>query len=98
MADFNFPSAPNTNDLYTLNGITYRYDGSRWRYANASVVTITGGNAVTTFNSLQSSNQDFAVGYSGSTLNISSSGNTHTFNIPLAGNICSQISHHNRSI
>jgi hypothetical protein len=86
MADFNFPSAPNTNDLYTLNGITYRYDGSRWRYANASVVTITGGNAVTTLNSLESSNQDFAVGYSGSTLNISSSGNTHTFNIPLAGN------------
>jgi hypothetical protein len=40
---------------------------------------------VTTVNSLTSSIQYFATGTSGSEFNISSSGSTHTFNIPIAG-------------
>ena len=40
---------------------------------------------VTTVNSLTASIQYFATGTSGSGFNISSSGSTHTFNIPIAG-------------
>ena len=51
--------------------------GVKW-----SVAASTG---VTTINSLTSSIQYFATGISGSGFNISSSGSTHTFNIPIAG-------------
>jgi len=43
------------------------------------------GLAVTSLNGLTSSLQTFATGTSGSGFNISSSGSTHTFNIPIAG-------------
>ena len=31
MAQFNFPNSPNTNDTYTANGVTYKWDGVAWR-------------------------------------------------------------------
>ena len=31
MAAFNFPDNPNTNDTYTANSITWKWDGSVWR-------------------------------------------------------------------
>jgi hypothetical protein len=45
----------------------------------------TAATGITTLNSLTSTFQYFEVGTSGSLFNISSSGSTHTFNIPIAG-------------
>lgn len=45
----------------------------------------TAATGITTLNSLTSNFQYFEVGTSGSLFNISSSGSTHTFNIPIAG-------------
>ena len=45
----------------------------------------TAATGITTLNSLTSNFQYFEVGTSGSSFNISSSGSTHTFNIPIAG-------------
>ena len=84
MADLNFPLNPQVNDLYTFNDRTFKYDGSKWRYVNVTLVTVTSGTAVTSINSLSNSAQDFAVGVSGSGFNVASTGNTHTFNIPTA--------------
>ena len=44
-----------------------------------------GGSGISSLNNLTAGIQDFAVGFSGSTFNISSFGATHTFNIPIAG-------------
>ena len=85
MADLNFPLNPQVNDSYTFNNRTFRYDGSKWRYVNLTLVTVTSGTAVTSINSLSNSAQDFAVGTTGSGFNISSTSSTHTFNIPIAG-------------
>ena len=85
MADLDFPLNPQVNDIYTFNSRTFKYDGAKWRYFSVSVVTINSGTAVTSINSLTSSAQDFAVGVSGSGFNVASTGNTHTFNIPIAG-------------
>ena len=30
----NFPINPNTNDTFTVLGITWRYDGTSWRVAS----------------------------------------------------------------
>ena len=30
MTAFNFPSSPTLNQTYVLNGIIWRYDGTRW--------------------------------------------------------------------
>ena len=33
---FNFPASPSNGDTYTLNSVTYQYDGSKWvRYSAA---------------------------------------------------------------
>ena len=85
MADLNFPLNPQVNDSYTFNNKTFKYDGSKWRYVNVTLVTVTSGTAVTSINSLNNSAQDFAVGTTGSGFNISSTSSTHTFNIPIAG-------------
>ena len=45
----------------------------------------TAASGITTLNSLTVNQQFFATGSSGSGFNISSSGSTHTFNIPIAG-------------
>ncbi len=47
--------------------------------------TATAATGVTTLNGLNAGLQYFATGISGSGFNISSSGSTHTFNIPIAG-------------
>jgi len=44
-----------------------------------------GGSGISSLNNLTSSQQYFATGISGVGFNISSSGSTHTFNIPIAG-------------
>jgi hypothetical protein len=85
MADLDFPLNPQVNDIYTFNNRTFKYDGSKWRYVSLSLVTVTSGSAITSLNSLTNSAQDFFAGVSGSGFNISSVGNTHTFNIPIAG-------------
>ena len=36
MAAFNFPPSPSNGDTYTLNSVTYKYDGTKWvRYSAA---------------------------------------------------------------
>ena len=37
MAAFNFPASPSNGDTYTLNGVTYQYDGTKWVRYSASV-------------------------------------------------------------
>jgi len=37
MAAFNFPSSPTNGDTYTLNSVTYQYDGTKWIRYSASV-------------------------------------------------------------
>jgi hypothetical protein len=68
----------------------YYFDGTSYQWIQAS--TGVGGIGGTTSGGIQSLNglteldQFFITGYSGTEFNISSSGSTHTFNIPLAGN------------
>ncbi len=55
----NFPSGPSTNQVYTENGKTWRYDGTAWRTQNVTAITaggtgltsISAGNALLTSNS-----------------------------------------------
>ncbi len=36
MAAFNFPASPSNGDTYTLNSVTYQWDGTKWvRYSAA---------------------------------------------------------------
>ena len=37
MSAFNFPSSPTNGDTYTLNSVTYKYDGTKWIRFSASV-------------------------------------------------------------
>ena len=30
MGVFNFPASPSNGDTYTLNSVTYQYDGTKW--------------------------------------------------------------------
>jgi hypothetical protein len=85
MADLNFPTSPTLYQQYTLNGQTFVWDGKRWKFTSSSVVTINAGTAITSINNLITSEQFFNTGDQGSLFNISSSGSTHTFNIPIAG-------------
>lgn len=55
----NFPSGPSTNQVYTENGKTWRYDGTAWRSQNVTTISsggtgltgISAGNAFLTSNS-----------------------------------------------
>ena len=55
----NFPSGPSTNQVYSENGKTWRYDGTAWRTQNVTAITaggtgltsISAGNALLTSNS-----------------------------------------------
>jgi hypothetical protein len=132
MAALNFPPSPSTNQIYTANGKSWRFDGTSWKTfyilnvqgggtgntsynlgdilvgagtslyplpvgSNNFVLTAdntaafgitwrsTSATGITTLNSLSATNQFFSVGTSGNLFNISSSGSTHTFNIPIAG-------------
>ena len=132
MAALNFPPSPSTNQIYSANGKSWRFDGTSWKTyyilnvqgggtgntfynlgdilvgagtslyplpvgSNNFVLTAdnsaafgitwrsTAATGITTLNSLTATNQYFSVGTSGNLFNISSSGSTHTFNIPIAG-------------
>jgi microcystin-dependent protein len=62
-------SSPNTNEILS-------YDGTNWVNAPAPVT------GLSFLNSLSDESQSLATGTSGTDFNISSSGATHTFNIP----------------
>ena len=132
MAALNFPPSPSTNQIYTANSKSWRFDGTSWKTfyvlgvqgggtgntsyslgdilvgagtsiltlpvgANNYVLTVdtstpsllswqsASGISITNINGIASSRQYFTVGASGTGFNISSSGSTHTFNIPIAG-------------
>ena len=132
MAALNFPPSPSTNQIYSANGKSWRFDGTSWKTfyilnvegggtgntsynlgdllvgAGTSILTLpvgtnnyvltvdtstptllswksVSGISITNINGVTSSYQYFAVGSSGTEFNISSSGSTHTFNIPIAG-------------
>jgi hypothetical protein len=65
------------SDNYVLTASSSSATGLTW--------SPTAATGLTTLNSLTSTQQYFATGTSGSGFNISSSGSTHTFNIPIAG-------------
>jgi len=94
------PSAPSVGDLwwhseegqlkvyYTDQGAgtvnSQWVDASqRWGIGGSSG---SGGAGITSLNGLDVLEQTFSVGSSGNNFNISSTGSSHTFNIPLAGN------------
>ena len=65
-----------TSRTLTINGTAFDLSADRsWTIA---------GSGISTLNTLTASTQTFAVGVGGSNFNISSSGSTHTFNIPSA--------------
>jgi hypothetical protein len=67
-----------SND-YILTADSSTPSGLKW------VVNSGSGAGVSVINGLSATTQFFAVGSSGTEFNISSSGSTHTFNIPIAG-------------
>ena len=36
MAAFNFPNSPSTNDVYTANGVSFKWNGTIWQRISAS--------------------------------------------------------------
>ena len=86
-----FVSSASGNTVYILPASTPATGTSVLQSTSAGVMswvpmTATGAaSGFTTLNGLNSGIQFFATGTSGSTFNISSSGSTHTFNIPIAG-------------
>lgn len=72
---------PLGTNSYILSVDTSTPSGLKW-IANTGG---SGGSGLTSLNNLTSGQQYFATGTSGSAFNISSSGSTHTFNIPIAG-------------
>lgn len=36
MAALNFPASPIVGQTYTANGVTYKWDGSAWRFLSSS--------------------------------------------------------------
>lgn len=70
---------PVGSDNYILSANSSTSSGLQW------IVNSGGGSGITFLNNLTSGQQYFATGTSGVGFNISSSGSTHTFNIPIAG-------------
>ena len=58
MAALNFPTSPSTNQIFTENGKTWKYDGTAWRTLNVAVISSggTGLTNITSGNSFLSSN------------------------------------------
>ncbi len=84
----------NTGDLLVGAGSTlYKLPVGTNNYALVADNSVPGGikwsavagSAITNINGLTASRQDLAFGYSGSVPSFSSSGSTHTLNIPIAG-------------
>jgi hypothetical protein len=85
---------PTVGDLWwdsDSGGLNIYYsdgDSTQWVEVNSfigGIDPIQNIYGITSINGLIGYTQDFAVGTSGNNFNISSSGNTHTFNIPIAG-------------
>ena len=36
MAAFDFPNSPSTNDVYTANGVSFKWNGTIWQRISAS--------------------------------------------------------------
>ena len=72
------PFPVGTNN-YILSADSSTPSGLRW------IVNTGGGSGISYLNGLTAGQQYFATGTSGTGFNISSSGSTHTFNIPIAG-------------
>ena len=36
MAAFDFPNSPNTNDVHTENGVSFKWDGTVWKRVSAT--------------------------------------------------------------
>lgn len=85
---FKAPDSITTTRIWTLpsadgsNGQCISTDGS----GNLTFATCAAASGLTNLNGLIASSQTFAVGTSGSDFGIASSGSTHVFNIPDAGN------------
>lgn len=85
-------SSASSNSLYTLPS-TAPSTGTSVLQSDVSgnlswvpmTATASGGSGISSLNSLQVGTQFLVVGTAGSSFNISSSGSTHTFNIPIAG-------------
>lgn len=69
-----------TNTSSATSGQSLVYNGIQWVAATSSG----GGGGITTLNTLTAATQTFATGITGTDFNISSTGSTHTFNIPTA--------------
>jgi hypothetical protein len=86
-----FVSSASGNTVYTLPATTPATGSSVLQSTSAGVMswvpmTASGsGTGISTLNTLTDGIQYFSTGTSGSIFNISSSGSTHTFNIPIAG-------------
>ena len=44
-----FPTSPSTNQIFTSNGKTWKYDGTAWRTLNVTAIT-SGGTGLTSIN------------------------------------------------
>ena len=71
-----FPLPVGSNNFVLTADNTAAF-GITWRSTAAT--------GITTLNSLTATSQFFSIGYSGNFPSVSSSGSTHTFNIPIAG-------------
>ena len=69
MAAFNFPPSPSNGDTYTLNSVTYQYDGTKWVRYSASVGA-QGATGAAGSNASISSNADNRVITGGSGTNL----------------------------
>ena len=77
-----FPTSPSTNQIFTSNGKTWKYDGTAWRTLNVTAIT-SGGTGLTSINAgnsfLSSNSAGTALTYrqfiagSGLTLSINAS-------------------------
>jgi hypothetical protein len=58
MAALNFPTSPSTNQIFTENGKTWKYDGTAWRTLNVAAISSggTGLTSISSGNSFLSSN------------------------------------------
>jgi len=50
MAALNFPTSPSTNQIFTENGKTWKYDGTAWRTLNVAAIS-SGGTGLTNISS-----------------------------------------------
>jgi hypothetical protein len=94
MAALDFPTSPSTNQIFTSNGKTWKYDGTAWRTLNVTGITGggTGLTAINAGNSFLSSNsggsgltyRNFVAG-SGISFSIDASSVTFTASGTLSG-------------